>query len=208
MSIVGTMIKKRRKELGLTQEELAKKMGYVSKSTIAKIESGTNDITQPKIVDFAKILEVPPSYLMGWKDENGTVGEKHTLDLELLFKSKNVDYIIMFMSEIVKTERINNELTEKFVATKAGIPLSEYLSFENDYKNIGVEKIIRLIPFTGPEFYYVYSSMVALDSFIDTIDSMKNEKFTDAEFKKNMVKRHVSNTYIMMLREFRNQQKE
>jgi hypothetical protein len=50
--------------------------------------------------------------------------------------------------------------------------------------------------------------MVALDSFIDTIDSMKNEKFTDAEFKKNMVKRHVSNTYIMMLREFRNQQKE
>ena len=40
MNIVGKNIKKRRIALGLTQEDLAKKLGYKSKSTINKIEKG------------------------------------------------------------------------------------------------------------------------------------------------------------------------
>ena len=66
---MGKMIKKRREELGYTQEQLAEKMGYKSKSTINKIEAGINDITQSKIVAFAKALKTTPSYLMGWGDE-------------------------------------------------------------------------------------------------------------------------------------------
>lgn len=37
-------IKKRREELGLTQEELGIKLGYTSRSSIAKIEAGKIDI--------------------------------------------------------------------------------------------------------------------------------------------------------------------
>ena len=33
-------IKKRREELGMSQDELAQKLGYKSRSTIAKIEKG------------------------------------------------------------------------------------------------------------------------------------------------------------------------
>ena len=61
-------IKMRREELGMSQDELAKKLGYKSRSTIAKIESGENDITQSKIVAFAKALGVKPGYLMGWDE--------------------------------------------------------------------------------------------------------------------------------------------
>lgn len=61
-------IRARREELNMSQEELAKRLGYKSRSTIAKIESGENDITQSKIVAFAKALGVKPVYLMGWKD--------------------------------------------------------------------------------------------------------------------------------------------
>lgn len=61
-------IKKRRLELNLSQEELAKKMGYKSRSTINKIESGKVDIARNKIAMFAKVLNVSPSYLMGWDD--------------------------------------------------------------------------------------------------------------------------------------------
>ena len=43
---IGKRIKIKREELGLTQEDLAKRMGYKSKSTINKIELGINDITQ------------------------------------------------------------------------------------------------------------------------------------------------------------------
>lgn len=49
---------------GMTQEELAEKMGYKSKSTIAKIESGVNDIPQSKIKAFAEALSVSISDLM------------------------------------------------------------------------------------------------------------------------------------------------
>ena len=39
------------------------------KSTINKIESGINDITQSKIIQFAKALDTTPSYLMGWHQD-------------------------------------------------------------------------------------------------------------------------------------------
>ena len=68
MSTVGNRILIRRKELGLTQEELAKRMGYKSKSTINKIEMGINDIPQGKIARFAEVLGTTPSFLMGWDD--------------------------------------------------------------------------------------------------------------------------------------------
>ena len=51
----------------MTQEELALKMGYKSKSTINKIELGTNDIPQSKIKKFAEVLNTTPSALMGWE---------------------------------------------------------------------------------------------------------------------------------------------
>lgn len=63
-----TNIKKRRKELGLTQTDLALKLGYADKSMIAKIESGKVDLAQSKIVAFADVLETTPAYLMGWED--------------------------------------------------------------------------------------------------------------------------------------------
>ena len=51
----GERVKERRIELGWTQEELAEKMGYKSKSSINKIELGINDVTQSKIIKFAEI---------------------------------------------------------------------------------------------------------------------------------------------------------
>lgn len=58
-------IKNRRIALKMTQQELAEKMGYTNRSSIAKIESGSVDLNQSKIVQFAKILETTPSELMG-----------------------------------------------------------------------------------------------------------------------------------------------
>lgn len=60
-------IRARREELGISQEELAKRMGYKSRSSINKIEKGENDIPQSKIVAFAKALRTTPEALMGWE---------------------------------------------------------------------------------------------------------------------------------------------
>ena len=63
-----TNIKKRRMELGLTQDDLAKLCGYTDRSSIAKIESGKIDLTQSKILLFAEVLRTTPAELMGWNE--------------------------------------------------------------------------------------------------------------------------------------------
>lgn len=54
---VGANIKKRRFELRMSQQELADAMGYATRSTIAKIESGENDVSQKKLQKFATALD-------------------------------------------------------------------------------------------------------------------------------------------------------
>lgn len=70
MNHIGIRIKQRREELNMTQEELANKLGYKSKSTINKIEAGINDIVQSKVFSFAEALDTTAAHLMGWDIEN------------------------------------------------------------------------------------------------------------------------------------------
>lgn len=66
---VGNRIKQRRIELGLSQEDLAKKVGYKSRSSINKIEI-SRDLPLTKVQKVALALECSPTYLLGWEDEN------------------------------------------------------------------------------------------------------------------------------------------
>lgn len=66
---IGHKIKARRIELGWSQRDLAAKIGYNNNSTIARIEKGTVDIPQSRIVKFSEVLGVSIAYLMGWEEE-------------------------------------------------------------------------------------------------------------------------------------------
>lgn len=89
---IGDMIKKRREELKLTQEELAEKLGYKSRSSINKIESGINDLPQSKIVEFSKVLKTTPSYLMGWEDEHFNNTIEYFVDTSVLTADELVEF--------------------------------------------------------------------------------------------------------------------
>ena len=65
---IGERIKQRRIELGYTQDELAKKCGYKSRSSINKIEL-SRALPLPKVTLMANALECSESYLMGWTEE-------------------------------------------------------------------------------------------------------------------------------------------
>lgn len=62
-------IKQRRKELQMSQDELALKTGYKGKSAISRIENGQRELSQSQIEIFAKALQTTPSYLMGWEQD-------------------------------------------------------------------------------------------------------------------------------------------
>lgn len=62
---IGEKIKEKREKLNLSQEQLADKLGYKSKTSIHKVEQGMTDLPQSKIIEFAKALNTTPTYLMG-----------------------------------------------------------------------------------------------------------------------------------------------
>ena len=70
MDILYTNIRKLRKEAKMSQEELAKKVGYTDRSSIAKIENGEVDLSQSKIKAFADVFNVTPQYLMGYEKDD------------------------------------------------------------------------------------------------------------------------------------------
>ena len=70
---LGDRIRSRREELRMSQEELATRLGYKSRSTIAKIESGENDLTQSKIVAFAEALNTTARWLLDYGDSDTTL---------------------------------------------------------------------------------------------------------------------------------------
>ncbi len=72
MCKMAKRIKERRIKYGLTQEELAEKLG-LKKSAIAKYENGrVENIKRTTIEEMAKIFECNPSYLMGWAESDST----------------------------------------------------------------------------------------------------------------------------------------
>ena len=60
-------VRLRREALGLSQEELAVRMGYSSRSSINKIENG-RPCSQKIIVRLAEALHTTPAFLMGWEE--------------------------------------------------------------------------------------------------------------------------------------------
>lgn len=69
MTTIGDRIKARRLELDMSQDELAKLVGYKSRSSINKIESDGRLLPQRKIMEIAKALGTTPAYIMGWEEK-------------------------------------------------------------------------------------------------------------------------------------------
>ena len=59
---LSSRIRQRREQLGLSQEELAARMGYRSKSSITKLEKGINDLPRAKLEELAAALGALCSY--------------------------------------------------------------------------------------------------------------------------------------------------
>lgn len=91
---VNEIIKKRRKELGLTLKQVAEKLG-VSESLISRYES--NDVKNmgiDKIIPLAKVLDTTPAFLMDWEDKKE---EKSNLNIDTI----NSDYIMIPLYESI-----------------------------------------------------------------------------------------------------------
>lgn len=69
MNSIGDRIRMRREEIGMTQDDLAIKLGYSGRSSINKIEMGRQDVPRKKIEAFAEALNTSADYLMWGTEE-------------------------------------------------------------------------------------------------------------------------------------------
>lgn len=83
-------IKKRRNEIGMSQSELAKIVGYSDKTMISKIERGIIDLPLPKLNAIAKALGISASVLLGWDDVEDIKENR-----EFVSGDANVDFAIL-----------------------------------------------------------------------------------------------------------------
>lgn len=61
----GERVKRRREELGLSQAELARRCGFKNRTTMFDIENNRTKFPHKHIDVLARMLEVPPEYLLG-----------------------------------------------------------------------------------------------------------------------------------------------
>lgn len=90
---VGANIKRRRFELRMSQQELADRMGYKTRSTIAKIESGENDVSQKKLQKLAAVLDTTVEYLISGYGSK-TVAVSEVSEMVQVLGNKNVAVIL------------------------------------------------------------------------------------------------------------------
>lgn len=112
-------IKALREKLELSQEELARQVGYKDRTSIAKIEAEKIDIPQSKIYAFAKALHVSPEELMGLNNDSYYIDPevaeyanklKDNPDMRLLFDAAedmskdDIDFVVNLIEGLKKRE--------------------------------------------------------------------------------------------------------
>ncbi len=68
MTTIGTKIRNRRKELGLTVDELAERIGK-NRATVYRYENDEVELSLEVVGTLAVVLGISPAYLAGWEQE-------------------------------------------------------------------------------------------------------------------------------------------
>ena len=162
-------IKALREEKGWSQQELAEKMGYTSRTTIAKIEAGKVDISQSKIVQFAEVLNTTPAYLMGWDDakeelynlglSTDTIAEELDISPDTINSilqssdSQNVDVVkkVIKIARLLSDRERTHRLSEIFNNSSAFTPQSNYDGMNSKLRtcriklNLSIDKVAEYV---------------------------------------------------------------
>lgn len=96
---LGKIIKKLREYENITQDDLAKSLGYTNKSTIAKIEAGVSDMTYAQLKKLFDYYHLPASELFVYNNKDFSAKYNNS-DLFISFSARkdgNCDSIINYI---------------------------------------------------------------------------------------------------------------
>ena len=109
---VGKRIKRLRETLGISQVDFAEKIG-ASKQTLYKYENDIiTNVPSDKVEAAAKLLNVSPSYLMGWEDCDGiTPPDNHKVTINI-YGHVAAGIPLEMITDIIDTEDITEDMAK------------------------------------------------------------------------------------------------
>lgn len=100
---IGERIRQKRESLGMTQEDLAFKLGYAGRSSVNKVENA-EEVSMKKIKKYAEALNTTVAYLMGWEDEE-IIAQNVEIDIALTNMDKKVKEYALKLSALPKDKQ-------------------------------------------------------------------------------------------------------
>nr|DAG54402.1 MAG TPA: hypothetical protein [Caudoviricetes sp.] len=126
---IGQRIKQVREALGMTQAELARRMGYSARSTINRIENGSQAFPMKKLDKFAQVLDVTPAYLAGFTEADIPDGLNKDYYIDFILDSDNPE-----LKALVEMERTSsNDLCTKIKACNLDDSEVDYMDKQLDF---------------------------------------------------------------------------
>lgn len=92
---LGDRVYARRREMKLSQAELATRAGLKTRSSISKIEKG-RPATQNTIASLARALDVTVPYLMGWEE---LPGEQAAFEAAILQDEDVMEMVHLYLAK-------------------------------------------------------------------------------------------------------------
>ena len=152
----GEKIKNLRKQKGLTQTELAKKMG-TTQSTIYKYEKGLRTIPLNVIEKFANVFETSVDLLLNTKE------------------NKNNDQGDIDTGNKIKGLREANNLTRIEMSKELDIDVSSLANFETGVSKVPIDILIKFATYFN----------VSIDDLVGIHNENESNDFKGAIFSKN-----------------------
>lgn len=125
---IGQRIKQVREALGMTQAELARRMGYSARSTINRIENGSQAFPMKKLDKFAQVLDVTPAFLAGFTEADIPEGLNKEYYIDYILDSDNPEF-----KDLVEMQSSSNDLCTKIKACNLDDSEVDYMDKQLDF---------------------------------------------------------------------------
>lgn len=109
---VGLRLKKKRKECGLTQAEVAEMMGVARNTTVSGWERGDKKLDNQKLVKLAQIYKVSIDFLLGHESEDKKEKERQMEELLELGESERWEKYAL----VVDGQKLTKGQTKRLIA--------------------------------------------------------------------------------------------
>ena len=107
---IGTIIRTKRKKLGLKQENLASEL-KISRGSLANIETGRQNILVHQLYNFAKALHLTPVDLLPTPADNDAKVDRTEMPVSDNVKGSQKEQVVRFYSQAMPKTKPEKELS-------------------------------------------------------------------------------------------------